>query len=248
MVIGIYGLGRFGSFWASVLEGSGEIIGYNRSKREFPSFIRPVDIEGLCQADVIWLCSAISSMPEVCAKLAPHLRSGTLVVDTCSVKVFPVKAMLDNFSPDIPILGSHPMFGPDSARNGLSGLPMVISPVRASEEAVRYWKDYFCGCGLRLVVMSPDEHDREAARTQGVTHIIGRFLAELGLQESEIATLGYKKIKDVMEQTCNDPWQLFLDLQRYNPYSAGVRADMKTAFDRLWQDAGFLDSTSNTRL
>ena len=28
------------------------------------------------------------------------------------------------------ILGTHPMFGPDSARGGVAGLPMILCPVR----------------------------------------------------------------------------------------------------------------------
>ncbi len=68
--------------------------------------------------------------------------------------------------------------------------------------------------------MTPDEHDREAAFTQGVAHYIGRVLSDLGIQRSPIGTVGYNKLLEIVEQTCNDPWQLFLDLQRYNPAHA----------------------------
>jgi len=243
MKIGQYGMGRFGTFWTQVLADAGTICASNRSDRPFPNHVAPADIPGICNADALWLCNAISSMPDVCAALAPHLGPDTLVLDTCSVKLFPVQTMLSHFPDQVPILATHPMFGPDSARNGLAGLSMVLCPVRVKDEQLAFWHDYFVSKQLRVLVMTPDEHDREAARTQGLTHLVGRILAEMQLDDSAIATLGYRKIREVMEQTCNDPWQLFLDLQTYNPYSAGTRESFAVALKHLWEKAGFLDST-----
>ena len=74
--------------------------------------------------------------------------------------------------------------------------------------------------------MDAHNHDREAATTQGITHYLGRVLAELKLADSEIATLGYRKLLDIIEQTCNDSWQLFFDLQLYNPYTKEIRTSL----------------------
>ena len=79
--------------------------------------------------------------------------------------------------------------------------------------------------------MSPDEHDRRAAYTQGVTHLVGRILADLGLESSPIATLGYRRLLEIVEQTCHDSWQLFLDLQRYNPYTAEMRHKLRGSIE-----------------
>ena len=53
-----------------------------------------------------------------------------------------------------------------------------------------------------------------------------RLLAELKLQPTLIDTHGYEKLLEVMGQTCNDSWQLFLDLQNYNPYAPKMRKDL----------------------
>jgi hypothetical protein len=37
----------------------------------------------------------------------------------------------------------------------------------------------------------------------------------------------------IVEQTCNDNVQLFYDLQRYNPYAADMRLDVKNATDKI---------------
>jgi prephenate dehydrogenase len=125
------------------------------------------------------------------------------------------------------------MFGPDSSKNGIAGLPMILTPVRLPEESYRFWEDTFTSFGLRVVKMSAEEHDREAAFTQGITHFIGRVLKDMNLKPSPIATMGYRKLLEIVEQTCNDPWQLFLDLQQYNPYTKEMRNQLQTSFQRI---------------
>ena len=64
-----------------------------------------------------------------------------------------------------------------------------------------------------------DEHDRIAASSQGITHFIGRVLDESGVRSTDINTLGFNELLGVIEQTCNDSWDLFSDLQKFNPYT-----------------------------
>jgi prephenate dehydrogenase len=224
MQIGVYGLGRFGAFWAELLSRRFSVFGYSRSsERPTPRGVERVDLDRLADCDVVFLCVAISALDEVLRDFAPRLTERTLVADTCSVKMAPVAAMRSHLPPQVSILGTHPMFGPDSAKNGVSGLPIVLSDVRIESEDSRFWRDTFRTMGMRVIDRSPEEHDREAAYTQGITHLVGRLLNSMELEDSEIATLGYKQLLQVIEQTCNDPWQLFVDLQRANPFTSHMR-------------------------
>jgi prephenate dehydrogenase len=81
--------------------------------------------------------------------------------------------------------------------------------------------------------MSPEDHDREAATTQGLTHLVGRVLAEMQLRPSAIGSLGYQKLLEIIEQTCNDSWQLFLDLQRFNRYTREMRRRLEDSLARI---------------
>ena len=107
----------------------------------------------------------------------------------------------------------------------------MLSPVRADEETAARWEEIYGEMKLKVLRMTPEEHDREAAYTQGVTHFIGRVLKELGLKESPMATLGYRELLKIVEQTCNDPFQLFLDLQTYNPFTHQMRLELQKALD-----------------
>jgi prephenate dehydrogenase len=192
-----------------------------------------VSVEELRGLDVIFLCVAISAMEEVVGQLAQRLSPGTLVMDTCSVKAYPVRLMERGLPAGISVIGTHPMFGPDSARHGIAGLPMILCPARNTEKELAGWNDFFASLGLSVSIMDAAAHDREAAYTQGVAHYIGRVLKDFGVRESPIATTGFRRLLEVVEQTCNDPWQLFLDLQRCNPYTAEMRLKLKKSLDSV---------------
>lgn len=234
MKVGVYGLGRFGSFWATVLSTEFTVLGYSRSQdRVVPDGVLKATEDEVLGCDAVFLAVAISSMEEVVSRIAPLLHPDSLIFDTCSVKVHPIAVMQRYLPESVEIVGTHPMFGPDSGKGGVTGLPIVYCPVRVSEERDRFWRDAFGSLGLSVKDLTPEAHDREAAYTQGVTHFIGRVLQDLSLKPSTISTIGYAKLLEIIEQTCNDPWQLFVDLQHYNPYTASMRVELYTSLTKI---------------
>jgi len=234
MRVGVYGLGRFGAFWAELLSRSCEVCAYSRSPgREVPLGVRRVGEDELLSQPAVFLCVAISAVEEVLGRMRGRIAPGTLVMDTCSVKSRPV-ALMEKMLPDsVSVLGTHPMFGPDSGRHGVRGLPMILCPARIAGRELEQWRAFFSSIGLAVTLMSPSAHDREAAFTQGVAHYIGRVLSDFGVRPSPIGTVGYTRLLDIVEQTCNDPWQLFLDLQRYNPFTREMRARLLKSLESV---------------
>ncbi len=235
VTIGVYGMGRFGSFWALSLARAfpqDTVLGYSRSS-PVPEGIVKATLEEVCRAQTLFLCCAISSMEEVLTQIEPLLSADTLVADTCSVKVHPAQLMQKTLGEVRPMLATHPMFGPDSGRQGVAGLPIVVHPLGENHPRQREWRSRFEAMGLKVLEMSPEDHDRIAAFSQGVTHLIGRVLRAMDLQPHPMATTGFKNLLEMMNQTCNDPWQLFLDLQRYNPYTPQMREKFLNALQDI---------------
>jgi prephenate dehydrogenase len=232
MKIGIYGLGRFGAFWASTLSRIADVQAYSRSSSA-PDGVRFVSEEEVCRSDLLFLCNSISSMREVSRRIAPLLKKGMIVADTCSVKVHPLKAMCEELPSHVHILGTHPMFGPDSGRNGVKGLPVALCPERIEQESLEGVLELFAELELRVEQLTADEHDHEAAYSQGITHFIGRTLNSLNLRPSRISTTGYEDLLDIVQQTCNDRWQLFVDLQKYNPYTEEMRKNLHSSIEEM---------------
>jgi prephenate dehydrogenase len=234
MTVGVYGLGRFGSFWAEMLARSVPVCAYSRSPdRSTPAGVRRVGEDEVLAQPVVILCVAISAVEEVLQRSRGRLAREVLVMDTCSVKTHPVSLMERLLPATASILGTHPMFGPDSASGGAAGLPMILCPVRIAARELEKWRAFFSSLGLSVSLMTPDDHDREAAFTQGVAHYIGRVLSDLGVRRSPIGTVGYNKLLEIVEQTCNDPLQLFLDLQRYNPHTREMRARLEKSLQAV---------------
>ena len=234
MKAAVYGLGRFGSFWAECLYKAGcEVIAYSRSEHPLPEGVRKSDEDEVLTAPVLFFCVAISSFESVLKRVGSRIGRDTIVMDTCSVKIMPSEWMKENIPSDRTIIATHPMFGPDSGRNGVKGLPLVMCPVSPVGKGYEEMKSFFLSMGLDVLEMSAEKHDEEAAYSQGVTHFVGRTLSQMGMKPTPIATQGYRNLMTIVEQTCNDPMQLFYDLQRYNPYAKEMRLSLQVAIEKV---------------
>lgn len=238
--VGIIGLGRFGTFWASVLAQEYQVFGYTRTKPENPP-CELVDLDYLCTLPVIYLCVPMRTMPEILDRIAPLLSTRTLVVDTCSVKIEPVRWMLEKLPKSVDIMATHPMFGPESAKEGLSGLPLMIYPVRMAQAVYDEWSLFFRKHGIMVVEITPQEHDQQAAMSQALTHMIGKTLNAMGIDENPIGTLWYRKLLAICKQVEKDSPELFNDMQKLNPYAIKMREQFKTAWDTECRTLGDLD-------
>lgn len=226
--IAIIGLGRFGQLWTELLakhaaRGKYRVIAYNRTPKPelvFPSAVKVASsmAEAVEDAQLLFICTAISSLPQVCEALSVHVKPNTIVCDTCSVKERPQRWMTELLPKHCELLGTHPMFGPDSLL-AADTLPIVYTPIRISDTSLARCSALFELWELTGIKMSACQHDKLAAYSQGFTHLVGRIAERMDLPQTEIATLGYQKILHLMEQTCKDDWKLFVDIQRYNRYT-----------------------------
>lgn len=189
-------------------------------------------------ADVLFYCVPISAFEATIRAHLPRLAAldgPRTLIDVFSVKVHP-RDVLDRHLPArCQAMLTHPMFGPDSvAAGGLAGQTIVLDPYRMAAEAFDAWTRYFESKGLVVVFMSADEHDRLAAESQGITHFIGRTLERFGFAKTQIDTLGARKLHEITAQVCNDSWQLFVELQTYNPYTRALRVRLSGAQDAVF--------------
>jgi prephenate dehydrogenase/prephenate dehydratase len=238
--LGIVGFGRFGRFWAGVLKNLYPVVACDRDPALAAAAsalgVAFMPLEELCrQADLVFLCVPINQIEIIARQIAPLARPGMIIADTCSVKAYPAQMMEQYLGKvaGLSLVLTHPMFGPDSGANGVAGLPVVLWPLHAAAEVMELFRGLFNQLGLRIVEISPDEHDRLAANSQGITHQVGRILDEMKVQSTPIDTRGFKSILSVVEQTCHDTWELFCDQQNYNAYTSAMRYRLEYALERV---------------
>ena len=215
--VGIIGYGRFGIVLADLLSKKYKVL-INDSNPDKNENVEYSSLEETLECFLVFIAVPINSFEAVIQEIAKYTLYNTTIVDVCSVKVYPVEIMEKHLPEDVGIIASHPHFGPDSY-SPFRELKATLCQVRDTYKRFNELKEFFESQSIRIIKMTPDEHDRMAASSQGITHFIGRVLNESGVRSTDINTLGFNGLLGVIEQTCNDSWDLFKDLQKYNPYT-----------------------------
>ena len=215
---GIIGYGRFGRVLADLLTNKYEVRVYDIKAVDNNEGIEICSLSKVLECILVFIAVPIRSFEEVIKEIATYKLYNTTIIDVCSVKVYPVEIMEKHLPDHVGIIASHPHFGPDSY-SPFRELKATICLVRDVYKRINDVKEIFESQSIRTIDMTADEHDRIAASSQGVTHFIGRALNESGIRSTNMNTIGFNELLGVIEQTCNDSWDLFKDLQRYNPYT-----------------------------
>lgn len=240
--VAIIGFGNFGTLAASILSKDFEVLIHHYRDREEDIAkaerigAKLIKMEEIGDCDVVILSTPISETEKTIKELMPHLKSGALLLDTCSVKVYPCEWLKKHARDDIEILGTHPMFGPTTSKFNfeeqkwtLEGLQIVLCPLRVAEDRVKNIEKYLEGLGLKIITTSPEDHDRQNAKTLSFVHFVGRSLLASGIGHQEIYTPGYIDLLSILPHTTSDNWQLFYDMNNYNPYSDELRENFRDA-------------------
>uniref|UniRef100_A0ACD5UGN3 Uncharacterized protein n=1 Tax=Avena sativa TaxID=4498 RepID=A0ACD5UGN3_AVESA len=244
--IAIVGFGNFGQFLARTFARQGHTL-LAHSRSDYSSVAASLgasyfqDPHDLCEChpDVVLLATSILSAEAVLRTLPLHrLRRNTLFVDVLSVKEFPRNLLLGSLPQDFDVICTHPMFGPESARDGWDGLPFVFDKVRVGDSPARRARaetflNIFEREGCRMVEMPCADHDAHAAETQFLTHTVGRMLATLDLRPTPIDTKGYETLLRLVDNTCSDSFDLYNGLFMYNKNSTDLLNRLESAMDSV---------------
>ncbi|GGA96214.1 prephenate dehydrogenase [Allosediminivita pacifica] len=186
-------------------------------------------------ADIVVLAVPLPALGTCLAQIAPHLRPGQIVADTCSIKEAPARLMRELLPKHVEVLATHPMFGPNSAGKDLRGQQLVLCPVRGKR-----WRRLGAllrrGLGLQVIVTTPTEHDRQAAVTQGLTHLLARAFSMLG-DQPRIRTRSFALMSDALAMVAGDAPEVFEAVTRQNPHVLPLARDFTQKLKALGETA-----------
>lgn len=223
--LAIIGLGQFGQLLARHIAPHLTVLGHARTVRaEHVALGIPlVSLAEAAAADIVVLAVPTQSLRDTLAAIAPHLKAGALVADTCSVKELPAQWMLELLPPHVDILATHPLFGPQSAADGIAGLKIVTCPLRLAAENYHAITHYLQDT-LKLLVIdtTPAAHDHDMAYAQALTHTIGRALMAMPAPETPLATQAYQQLLNLCHFIRHDTDELFAALHTLNPHAPKV--------------------------
>lgn len=221
--IGLIGYGRFGKLAARKLRKFFKVCVYDsQSFKSYEEGLEQVTLDEAAGKELVILAVPINQMPSVLKAIAPKVQPGSLICDTCSVKEQPLQWMSNILPQHVSILGTHPLFGPDSATINLSGKIIFFCPGRIKRDMLEAVRSQLIQQSIIVHELSPVEHDLLMAKTLFVTQLVGRALVSLELPNTIYSTHTYKQLRELVQIAENDTEELFLDMYHYNRYAKKI--------------------------
>lgn len=234
MEIGIIGFGQFGQFAAKQLKENFKVFvadAFDKKKEAEGLGVSFTSIKEVASKDIVVVSVPINQFEKTLLEIKGSLKKGALLFDVCSVKVKPAKLMEELIPKDVEIVATHPLFGPQSGANGIKGLKIVVCPIRTTKfDKV---KKFLENLGLDVIVSTPEEHDRQMAKTQALAQFVARALINIDIQEQKITTPSFGKLIELKNMLKEDSIELFRDIQQNNPFAKEVTDEFCEEIDNI---------------
>jgi prephenate dehydrogenase len=153
------------------------------------------------EADCIILCTPVGLFPELLCQMAPLVKPGAIVTDVGSTKRSVVDLAQKLLPETVHFVGSHPMAGSEKrgvefARDDLfQGAVCITTPLPTTNaKALDAIEDLWRAVGMRIIRMTPAEHDRRVALVSHLPHAVAAAL--VALQDEESLALAGKGFAD----------------------------------------------------
>jgi prephenate dehydrogenase len=226
VVVGLIGFGAFGQLIARHIRPYFELRAYDpapglqATADRYGVRLTSLDIAASCA--VVVLAAPVSCLQEVVDAVSPHVRPGSLVLDVGSVKVGPAAIMKLGLPEHAGIVATHPLFGPGSASESIAGLKIAVCPIRG-RHSFRVAAFLRRKLQLDVIITTPEDHDREAATVQGLTHLIAKVLARMEPLPRRMTTRSFGLLLEAVDMVRHDAPEVFDAIGRANPYASSVR-------------------------
>jgi prephenate dehydrogenase len=225
--LGLIGCGAFGEFMLRHLTPYFRVRVHDPHRDLGPVTavydVTATDLPEAASAEIVVLAVPVQRLEEVVRAILPHLRPRALVVDVCSVKLKPHRLLSSLLPEPVDFVCTHPLFGPQSGRDGIAGLNVAVCPGRGGREGcvARFLTERL---RLEVVRTDPERHDRELAYVQGLTHLIAKIMVEIEPKEVLQTTRTWELLMQSVELVRYDSDELFLAIESENPFVGEAKA------------------------
>ncbi len=201
------GNGRMGKFFNNQLTASGHRVNIVGSNWQGADSLLP-------QADLVLISVPIECTCEIIERTAQYLTPHTALADITSIKIEPVRAMLEHHSGAV--MGLHPMFGPSV--ESFAQQKVVVCSGR-NDEAFDWLLDLMRNQQAELIFSTPEEHDQMMVMIQATRHFCRLTQAVYLAQEKididkslSMSSPVYRQEIDILKRLLNQNPQLCIDI------------------------------------
>ena len=192
--IAVIGVGLLGASLAKACKERGlvdEVVGYGRNRENLEKAKElniidhcPADLsEAVSDADLIVLCTPVSTIVPLIQNLIPQVKPGALITDVGSVKDSVVHGA-DKVVPEgIFFVGSHPIAGGEnsgleaSTANLYQDAKCIVTPTdKTDTTALEKINALWHAVGMNVISLTTDEHDFIFGAVSHLPHIVAYAL------------------------------------------------------------------------
>ncbi len=189
------------------------------------------------KGDIVIVTVPIRETQHVIEEILPVMNKKALLTDFTSVKVLPIEKMT-KVGDDVTIIGGHPLFGPTT---NFKNQNFIICRERGNLY-VDWYIDFLKSLGLNVLEMTKEEHDKNMAVIQCLTHFSALSLGstleklqyDLNVGESIATPVYLMRFYGVGRILAQDS-ALYTDIQMYNPFASDVAKIYKESVDELFE-------------
>lgn len=143
---------------------------------------------GVAEADVVVVCTPVTTIVPTVQRLMPHVRPGCIVTDAGSTKRQICGALWQSCRDDVIFIGGHPMAG--SEREGVqaadpylfqNAVYVLTPPPCVNPDVLDRLRSLVEATGAHPVVMDPERHDLIVAAVSHVPHLMAATLVQTAL-------------------------------------------------------------------
>jgi cyclohexadieny/prephenate dehydrogenase len=226
--VALIGIGLIGSSIARVMRRdglAGTIVACARTDETLDT-VRSLGIadettkdpaEAARDADLVMICTPVSTYGAIAAAIAPSLKPGAIVTDVGSVKAAAIKAVMPHlpdgthFVPGHPIAGTENS-GPESGFDTLFvGRWFLITPPPGTDQAaVDKVAELWTRAGSNIDYLEPEHHDQVLAITSHLPHLIAYTIVGTATDledhiKSEVVKYSASGFRDFTRIAASDP-------------------------------------------
>lgn len=187
----VIGVGLIGGSFALALRrarAAKRIVGVGRTRRNLAAARRMGIIDEVVtdaaravrDADLVLLGTPVGQMPELMARIAPHVPAHAVITDAGSTKqdvIASARRLLgEHFARFVP---AHPVAGTEKSGAYAAGPDLyrdrnvIVTPLpETSARALRLVRAAWRECGARVIRLDPREHDRIFAAVSHLPHVV----------------------------------------------------------------------------
>jgi len=173
--------------------------------------------EAVAGADIIVIATPLSAYAAIGERIKPALKDGAILTDVGSVKQMAIRDLQPHVPRGVHFVPGHPVAGTEHSgpEAGFAELFCdrwcILTPLpETASEAVNAVGRMWERCGMRVVTMSADHHDKVLAMTSHLPHLIAYTIVGTAtdLEESlksEVIEFSASGFRDFTRIAASDP-------------------------------------------